>query len=53
MSALNQMLISSKLSLFQPVEAAELPATGTMANAAGLYRNTAVNHEAWLMVMVE
>jgi len=31
MSALNQMPISSKLSLFQPTEAAELAATGAMA----------------------
>ena len=53
---LNQVPISAKLSPFQPVEAAELAATGTMAGPvvpvaglvhAGLYWNTAVSHEAW------
>ena len=52
-SVLNHWPISWKLSLFQPVEAPELAATGAMAKVAGLYWNTAVNHDAWVIVMVE
>ena len=50
-SALNQVPISSKLSLFQSGDADELARTGFMAPPS--YWNTAVSHDAWLIVMVE
>jgi hypothetical protein len=51
-NALNQVPISSKLSLFQSGDADELATTGFMADFPS-YSNTAVSHDAWVMVMVE
>ena len=51
--ALNQVPISLKLPLSQPADAADDAGTTFMVALAGSYWNAAVNHEAWLMVMVE
>jgi hypothetical protein len=52
-SALNQVPISSKLFRFQSGDADELAATAFMVDDAPSNWNTAVNHDAWLIVMVE
>jgi hypothetical protein len=38
---------------FQPTDAAEDAAAGFMVLLTGSYWNTAVNHDAWVRVMVE